>query len=357
MLLNGDAAYPAMLAAIDDARHRITFESFIYSDGEASERFTTALTAAAARGVDVRIVLDSYGAGDLPDDYGRRLAGAGVQVQWFNPFQFWTLEETNYRTHRKVMVVDGRIAYTGGLGIADQWLGNAGSPKEWRDTQFEIRGPAVRALEACFYENWIESGGTSAPLDPAPDPIEPGSRSLVLWSNPTGGASNVKLLYLLSLAAARQTIDIQSPYFVLDESTRGVLDAARARGVRVRILTEGEETDAWPVKHASRAQFQALLEAGYEIWEYQPTMMHVKAVVVDGTWSIIGSANFDNRSFELNDEVVVAVGSDALAGEITRALDADLTRAQRIDAATWPSQRSPMGKAKEQFWRMFGEVF
>ena len=244
-----------------------------------------------------------------------------MHVVWFNPLRPWTIEETNYRTHRKVLVVDGEVAFTGGIGLADHWLGHAQDPEHWRDTQFRVTGPAVRALEASFYENWLESGGGSVPaLDPERPPQGTGARSIVIWSNPTGGASNVKLLYLLSIAGARRTIDIQSPYFVLDESTRWALERRRAqRGVRVRILTDGEITDAKPVKYASRDGYQELLDAGFEIYEYEPTMMHVKAMMVDGVWSVIGSANFDNRSFELNDELTIARAGH---GTRLRALDA-----------------------------------
>jgi cardiolipin synthase A/B len=275
VLRNGDEAFPEMLAAIEGARTRISFESFIYGDGEIGERFTNALSAAAQRGVAVRIVLDAVGA-DLSRETKDRLTSGGVSVVWFNLIRPWTLEETNYRTHRKVLVVDGDVGFTGGMGLADHWKGRASRPEEWRDTQFKVRGPAVRALEAAFYENWLESGGGSVPaLDPERPNQATGARSVVIWSNPTGGASNVKLIYLLAIASARERIDIQSPYFILDESTRWTLDRARERGVRIRILTDGEITDAKPVKFASRHDYQGLLETGYEVYEYAPTMMHV----------------------------------------------------------------------------------
>jgi cardiolipin synthase len=178
----------------------------------------------------------------------------------------------------------------------------------------------------------------------------------VLWSNPTGGASNVKLLYLLSIAGARRTVDIQSPYFILDSSTRWVLDEARHRGVRVRLLTEGDRTDAAPVKAASRYTYQALLDAGYEIHEYQPTMMHVKSMVVDGAWSVFGSANFDNRSFELNDELTVAVADTELASRLTAIFDHDLSRSTRLSADRWRA-RPAWQKAHQAFWSLFDEVF
>jgi cardiolipin synthase len=300
-------------------------------------------------------VLDALGA-KLTRASVDSLTNAGVEVRWFNPITLWSLEETNYRTHRKVLVVDGRIGFTGGIGLADHWRGNAEDVDHWRDTQFRATGPGVRALEAAFYENWIESGGRSAPaLDPEP-PGPGNARSVVLWSNPTGGASNVKLLYLLSLASARQRIDIQSPYFILDESSRRALSEARRRGVRIRIVTEGEITDAKPVKYSSREGYQQLLDWGVEIYEYQPTMMHVKAMIVDDVWSVFGSANFDNRSFELNDELTVAAADTQLARDLTRDFDEDLSKSKRIDPARW-NERSLLEKAREQFWAMFGEVF
>lgn len=360
VLQNGDAIFPAMLAAIEGATRRISFESFIYADGEVSRRFTQAFAAAARRGVHVRIVLDGYGASDLPDQDVRTLEQAGVQLVWFNKLRGWSLDRVNYRTHRKVLVVDGRVAFTGGVGVADHWRGHAQDPDHWRDTQIRVRGPAVRALEASFYENWLESGGTEAPrLDPEPaerPQSTPGSRTIVAWSNFSGGASNVKLLYLLAIAGARHTIDIQSPYVVLDASMRWSLAEARSRGVRVRLLTEGDQTDAGPVKSASRAAYDTLLGQGIVVAEYRPTMMHVKAMVVDGVWSIVGTANFDNRSLELNDELVVSVQDPQLATTLTAAFDADIGRSLVLDLESWRA-RPLWHRAPERFWSLFGELF
>ncbi len=356
VLRNGEAFRP-MLEAIKQATRRITFETYVFKEGGIGDEFLVALEEAARRGVTVRMILDPIGS-VLGNANQERLKNAGVQLSWFNPLRFWSLEETNYRTHRKTLVVDGDVAFTGGMGIADQWLGHAQDPDHWRDTQFQVTGPAVRALEASFYENWLESGGRSAPaLDPEPPSRATGARSVVLWSNPTAGASNVKLLYLLAMGAARKTLDIQSPYITLDESTRWSLAEARRRGVRVRMVTEGEITDAMPVKHASREDYQLLLDQGIEIYEYQPTMMHTKAVMVDGAFSVIGSANFGNRSFELNDELTVAVFDPELAATLTSHFEADIAVSKRLDAATWKDQRSIFGKAQEQFWAMFGEIF
>jgi cardiolipin synthase len=357
VLQNGDAFYPPMLAAIENAKRRIVFESFIFSDGTVSARFVDALSAAARRGVEVRVVLDAIGASDLPDERVKAMEDAGVQVRWFNPLHPWQLEETNYRTHRKVIVVDGQVAFIGGAGLADHWQGDARNPEEWRDTQFRIRGPAVHLLEACFYENWIESGGYSMPLLEPEPPSEKGpATSITLWSNSTGGASNVKLLYLLAIAGARRTVDLQSPYLLLDGSTRFVLDEARARGVRVRLLTEGDQTDAPAVKYASRGQYQSLLDGGVELYEYQPTMMHAKVMVVDGHLSIIGSANFDNRSLELNDEQTSAVFDTALADALVAAFERDLERSRRLSADEW-RRRPLLEKSREKFWGLFGELF
>ncbi len=356
VLRNGDEVFPPMLDAIRQAKRRISFESFIYEDGEVGDQFTTEFVKAAQRGVEVRVVLDGFGA-SLSDNSEKKLTDAGVQVVWFNLLRPWSLEEANYRTHRKVLVVDGEVGFTGGLGLADHWLGHAQSPEHWRDTQFKVEGPAVRGLEASFYENWLESGGLSAPaLDPRQPPQQTGAQSIVVWSNPTGGASNVKLLYLLSIAGARRQIDIQSPYFILDESTRWSLRAAVERGVQVRVVTDGDITDAMPVKDASRDGYQALLDAGIEIYEYQPTMMHVKAMVVDGVWSVIGSANFDNRSFELNDELMVAVQDPDLARALTRDFEADIQKSIRLDAASW-RQRPLWQKMREWLWSHYGELF
>ena len=356
VLRNGDA-FPPMLAAIQQAKKRITFETYVFKEGGIGDEFIAALEQAAQRGVTVRMILDPIGS-VLGSDNQERLKKAGVQLSWFNPLQFWALEETNYRTHRKTLVVDGDVAFTGGMGIADQWLGQAQDPEHWRDTQFQITGPAVRALEASFYENWIESGGRSAPaLDPELPSRATGARSVVLWSNPTAGASNVKLLYLLAIGAARTTLDIQSPYITLDESTRWSLAEARRRGVRVRMVTEGEITDAMPVKHASREDYQLLLDQGIQIYEYRPTMMHTKAVMVDGAFSVIGTANFGNRSFELNDELTVAVFDPDLARTLIADFEQDIRASTRLDADTWKDQRSIFGKLQERWWSFFAEIF
>ena len=359
VLTNGVEFLPAMLAAIDGARERIVFESYIFSDGEQAKKFSASLAAAARRGVRVYLLLDAIGAKDLGDGNERLMKDAGVQIAWFNPVWHW--QELNGRTHRKVLVVDGTVGFTGGASVADHWAGNAQSEDHWRDTHFRIEGPPVRFLEACFYENWIESAGVVMPVIEevralAGDVASGGPVSVPVWSSPVGGHGGVKKLFLLSIAAAKRTLDIQTPYFVMDGSTKWSLLQAAGRGVRIRILVEGELTDAKAVKHASRAGYEALLEAGIEIHEYQPTMMHTKALIADGHWSIIGSANLDNRSLELNDENNIGVADAAFAARLLADFEADLAKTEQLQLAAW-RERPMIERVRQRFWAFFGELF
>jgi len=286
-----------------------------------------------------------------------RLRQAGCEVVSYNPLRWYSLESVNYRTHRKILVVDGEVGFTGGAGMADHWLGHAQDKDHWRDTQVRLRGPIVRLLEASFYEDYVESTGPVAPeLDPAPPRRAEEDASFVVRSSPSGGSSDLKRLYLLIIASAQKSLDITSPYFVTDESSLWSLEEAVRRGVTIRILVEGDITDAMPVKYASRAVYDRLLALGVQISEYQPTMMHTKVLVADGIISLFGSANFDNRSLELNDELNVAVWSRDLAGRFTQDLEEDLRHARRLELHAW-RQRSLLEKTREQFWSYFGEIF
>jgi cardiolipin synthase len=360
MLVDGEQIFPRMLNAIETARERISLESYIYESGsDVANRFDAALEAAARRGITVNLVFDAMGSPDVENRSVPRLEAAGCTIALFNKTAWYAIEEVNYRTHRKIMVVDGRIGYTGGVGMSDSWLGRVEDGKRWRDTQFEMVGPAVRYLEGGFAENFVEAANDRAvtPRLGAPLP-EPGSgdRTLVVWSSPTGGGNALKFLYLLSIAAARRTLDIASPYFLLDESTEDALDRALARGVRIRVLVEGDVTDAKPVKYSSRAAYERLLGKGIEIYEYQPTLMHSKTMVVDDAWVMFGSANFDNRSLELNDELNVATQEPGLAREVTAQFGRDLGKSRRLELERW-RQRPWLEKAREWIWSHFGEVF
>jgi cardiolipin synthase len=357
VLTNGDQIFPEQLAAIRGARRRISFETYVYSDGTVAEQFTQAFEEAAKRGVKVQMVLDAVGASGVSDTHLERLKAAGCQVAQFNSPSWYSLEELNYRTHRKILVVDGEVGFTGGAGVSDHWLGNAQDKDHWRDTQIELRGPMARLLEAAFYENFQEIAAEVPPEldDDLPREQEEGG-SFLVRSAPTGGSNDLKRLYLLALASAKRSIDITTPYFVTDESTLWSIEDARRRGVRIRLLVESDITDAMPVKYAGRAVYDRLLSGGVEIYEYQQTMMHAKTLVIDGIWSMFGSANFDNRSLELNDELNVAVTSRSLAARLTEDLEQDLKVSHRIDLQEW-RKRSLLMKVRERFWSLFGEVF
>jgi cardiolipin synthase len=357
VLVNGDAAFPAMIAAITAAHERISFETYVYEEGRAAEHFTAALEQAARRGVSVQIILDAVGTSRMENRHLEQLRAAGCKIVNFNPTSWYTLEELNYRTHRKILVVDGMVAFTGGMGVADHWLGNAQDPNHWRDTQVRIHGPIVRLLEAAFYENFIEGGTTVMPVLAAPAPVaDADDQSMLVRSSPSDGASDLKRLYLLAISMARRSIDITSPYFLTDESTMWAFKDAVARGVNIRVLVESAITDQPAVKYASRAAYEDLLAMGIEIYEYTPTMMHAKTLVVDGTLSIFGSANFDNRSLELNDEVNLAVISRSLATRFARDFANDLRVSRRLTPNSW-RQRPLRERVHEHFWSYFGEVF
>jgi cardiolipin synthase A/B len=361
MLLNGDEVYPAMLEAIRGARRRVNFLTYIYSPGEAANQFTSALADAGRRGLEVNVVVDAFGASDIPKEHIQQLEDAGVSVGHYRPVRWYSIQESNYRNHRKILVVDGEIGFTGGVGVADHWLGHAQDKDHWRDTQFRMRGPVVRYLEAVFYESLAETLPRVTPeIGPSGDGVPPDAAgdatSITVSSAPNGGSGGVKRLFLLTIGAARRALDITTPYFVVDESTRWALEQARRRGVRIRILVEGDRTDAKTVKWASRSDYDALLEQGVEIYEYQPTMMHAKTTVVDGRWSIVGSANFDNRSLDMNDEVNIGIADRTLAERLLVTFEDDLTRAKRLTLDQW-RRRALHEKANEKFWSLLGEFF
>jgi cardiolipin synthase len=360
MLVNGDRAFPAMLDAIASATRRINLITYIYNDDATATQFTEAMVEARRRGVDVNIVVDAYGS-KMPRDHMQRLRDAGATVGRYHPFRWYSIQEASYRMHRKLLVIDGRIAFTGGMGIDDQWRGDAQDKQHWRDTHFRIDGPAARYLDAIFYESFAETSDRVTPrVGPADDAeaaAPAGSaRSVIVASAPNGGAGAVKRLFLLSIAAARRTIDITTPYFITDDSTRWSLEQARQRGVRIRVLVEGDRTDAKPVKWASRADYERLMRSGLEIYEYQPTMMHAKAMVVDGVWSIVGSANFDNRSLDMNDELNVGVADVGLSKTLSDQFAVDLGAAKRLSLEEW-RRRSIVEKGNEKIWSVLGELF
>jgi cardiolipin synthase len=354
---NGDDALPAMVAAIERARERVSLETYNFEDGEIAARFTEALARAAQRGVNVRLVFDSVGSKKASRKDIDRLEDAGCHIGWVNPIVSYSISEANYRTHRKALVIDGRVAFVGGMGIGDHYWKDTKEYARWRDTQVELRGPAVTDVEAAFNQNWILTGGV---VDPVVRPAEAQpagtAQSIVVWSSRQSGFNEMKLLFLMAIAAARHSIDIESPYLITDESSEWTLREARTRGVRIRFLVDGDKTDARAVKFASRGQYEKLLEQGIEIAEYQPTMMHAKVALIDGVFSIVGSANFDNRSLELNDELSVAVFDRATNARLEADFEKDLAVSKKIDLESWRSRPAPE-RARDWLWSYFGEVF
>ena len=337
LLNNGDAFYPSMLAAIKRADHSITIEAYIYWAGEIGAVFAAALADRAKAGCRVKILLDAIGSASIGSEILDLLEAGGCQVAWYNPIRWYTLGRFNNRTHRKSLIVDGEVAFTGGAGIADHWRGNASGPHEWRDMQIRLEGPAVVPLQTGFAHNWQQTTGELLSGD-AYYPIL-GSRGPLsvqtLLSSPETGASNVRTMYYLSIVCARQSIYIANPYFVPDPVAIETLIEAKQRGVDVRIMVSGIRNDNWLARQNSIRLFGPLLEAGVEIREYNRTMLHQKTMVVDGVWSTVGTTNFDSRSFAHNEENNVCVCDAQLAKQLDRIFNEDIKGCDVMTLAKW----------------------
>jgi cardiolipin synthase A/B len=339
-LLNGERFFPAMLQAIREARQTITFETYIYWSGAIGEQFTAALIERARAGVKVHVIFDALGSGRIDKSAVERMKAAGVRIERYNPARIELLARLNNRTHRKILVVDGRIGFTGGAGIGDEWGGDARNPDEWRDTHFRVEGPAVAQMQAAFMENWIEVTGE---VLHGPEYFPPlaragGELAQFFISSPGGGGESMQLLYLLSIASAARSIELSAAYFVPDDNEVRMLVAAAKRGVRVRIIVPGPQTDSPIVRRASRSTWGELLRAGIEIHEFQPTFFHCKVMVVDGLWTSLGSTNFDTRSFSVNDEANLNVHDAQFGALQTRVFEDDLKRSRRITLDAWQSR-------------------
>ena len=339
-LLNGDGIFPSMLEAISSAKQTINFETYIYWSGEIGKRFSAALAERARAGVKVNVLVDWLGSQKMDNDSIETMTQAGVDFRKYRPLRWYNLGRINNRTHRKLLVVDGRIGFTGGVGIADNWTGNAQDPEHWRDNHYRLEGPAVAQMQAAFMDNWTQVSGSVLHGDtyfPAQKPSGP-MYAQVFQSSSEGGSESMHLMYLLSIAAATKTIDLAMAYFVPDEVTSEALVSAIKRGVRVRLILPGHYIDADFVRSASRASWGPLLQAGALIYEYQPTMYHVKLLIVDGIWSSVGSTNFDPRSFRLNDEANLNVYDADFARLQTQTFDTDLKQARRITYEQWEAR-------------------
>lgn len=352
-LLNGDEIFPPMLAAIRAAQVSITFETYIYWAGDIGREFATALAERARQGVKVHVLLDWVGSAKMDDSLVAVLTQAGVQVKRFHPPHWSHLGRLNNRTHRKLLIVDGRVGFTGGVGVAPQWTGHAQDPAHWRDTHFEVAGPVVAQMQSVFIDNWIKVTGDvlhGPDYFPALAPAGPASAQM-FSSSPSGGSESMQLMYLLAVTAASRSIDLSAAYFVPDALTLQALVDALKRGVKLRIVVPGKHIDSDAVRRASRATWGPLLSAGATIAEYGPTMYHCKLMIVDGLLTSVGSTNFDNRSFRLNDEATLNIVDKAFASAQTATFEADLALAHRVSHAEWQAR-----PARERFGEWLASV-
>ena len=340
VLLNGDEIFPAMLDAIHRAQRTITFETYIYWSGRIGDAFASALSERARAGVKVHVLLDWVGSTRMDERLLRKMRDAGVEVRKFHAPRWYALDKLNNRTHRKLLVVDGAVGFTGGVGIGDEWTGHAQDPDHWRDTHFKAEGPVVAQMQAVFNDNWLKATGNVLHGESYFPPIRAvgEARGQMFSSSPSGGSESMQLMYLLIINAAVRSIELSSAYFLPDELARDTIIAAVHRGVRVRVITPGRFTDAAIARRASRALWGDLLRAGVEIYEYQPTMYHCKVLVADGLLVSVGSTNFDDRSFRLNDEASLNVYDPAFAQRQVEVFDEDLARSRRISLEEWESR-------------------
>src|SRR5215213_3989165 len=317
---NGDEFYPAMLEAVERAEVSITIEAYIYWAGHIGGRFAKALAAKARAGLPVKILLDAVGSSTIGDDILKLLTESGCQVEWYRPLRWYSLNRINNRTHRKSLIIDGRVGFTGGAGIADHWMGNAEDERHWRDIQVRVQGPAVFTLQTGFARNWLETTGELV-SGPAYYPAPEASGRLdiqSILSSPETGSSTVRIMYYLAIVCARKSVLIANPYFIPDNAAVDILRDARRRGVAVKVMVSGIHNDIKLARLNGRRLYGRLLQAGVEIYEYNRTMLHHKYMVCDGVWTTVGTTNFDNRSFGLNDEHNLCAYDAQLAQQFER---------------------------------------
>jgi cardiolipin synthase A/B len=343
-LVEDGAFFDRLYADIAAAQSTVHVESFLAKEGEVTRALADALIGKSRHGVKVRLMLDASGGRHFGKEPLRRLKEAGVDVRFYHPPRLSTLGRLNNRDHRKLAILDGRIGWVGGHCLVDSWLGCGEDKKHFRDLSARVEGPVVSQLQAAFAENWIEESGELFAGDgcfPPLDEVGPASAHAV-WLSPAGTPSSVELLFFLAIRTARQKITIQNPYFLPDPDERRALIDAVERGVQVRVmLPAASASDAPLVQHASHHHYGTLLGGGVEIYEYERTLLHQKVMTVDGIWSAIGSTNFDDRSFEINDEVMLAVSDPGVARELEAVFARDLEHARRVNLAEWRKRSVP----------------
>ena len=339
-LVNGDEIFPSMLEAIGKARSTIDMETYIYWSGTVGYDFATALAAKATEGVEVRVLIDWVGSLPFDEDLIHIMTKAGVRFERYRPVHWYTLDRVNNRTHRKLLIVDGRVAFTGGVGIADNWRGNARNANEWRDTHYRVEGPTVPTFQAAFAENWLETTGETLQGEkfyPTPTAAGALGAQLILSSQPNG-SENMQLMMLAAIAAAKDHLRIGMAYFVPDDiALQQILDA-RKRGVLVDVIVPNALTDVPLVRKASRYFWGDLLKAGVRIFEFQPTMYHPKLLIVDDVWTSFGSANLDERSLQLNDEATLNVYGRNFAKTQIDLFNQDLHRSRQVSLEDWEAR-------------------
>jgi len=345
VLLNGDETFPVMLDEIRKAKSSITFAQYLYENGSIARELAQAFADRCRAGVKTTILLDSHGSGKVPSEIIATMKDAGCTVEYFRRIEVdgiifpWKLLRYNYRSHRRVLVIDGRVGFTGGYGISEAWTGNGRMPEHWRDTNVRIEGPVVRFLQTAFAESWLEATGIALGGDDYFPHLEPKGNisAQVVKSSPTGGSFQNYMLFLLSINAAKTSVLITNPYFIPDKVMTNALLKAVDRGVRVVVLVPGK-SDSRFTYTASRSQYGKLLLGGVKVFEYQASLMHAKTIVADGVWATIGSTNFDNRSFALNQEINLTVYDKGTAQKLEKIFSDDLTYSKEITYEAWQSR-------------------
>lgn len=365
LLNNGDEIFPAILRAIDEARHTINFSVYIWEEGKVSDRISEALARRAREGVEVRVLLDGIGAITAPDEAFRRMKEAGAKVEWFRTFDFGKLTRFHKRNHRRAIVIDGRVGFTGGAAVGDKWLGNARGPDEWRDMMVEVRGCTASNLQSAFTQLWASVSGEILvgphfyPHEGEANEAGGGERlshHVGVISSPAAEAHPLRKVFWMSIRCARERLYITSPYFVPDRDTRKVIEQQARAGVDVRILLPNELTDAKPIRFAAQSYYAELLEAGVRLYEYQPTFIHSKTLVADGRWAVVGSANMDIRSKELNQENVIGILDKEFGEQVEETFLADLEHAREIHLLAW-NQRGVGQRVLERLSVLFAEQY
>jgi cardiolipin synthase len=355
ILQNGDNLFPAMLRDIKNAKETITFAQYLFKDGQLANELMQSFAERCRAGVQGLLLLDSHGSSEVSDALVSLVTTAGCKLEFFRRVRApqvilpWKLLQYNYRNHRRILVIDGRIGFTGGYGIADKWLGDGRTEDHWRETNLRIEGPAVKFLQAGFAESWLEATGALIGGDGFFPPLQARGKmpAQVVKSSPVGGSFQNYLLYLLSINSAKKSILISNPYFIPDDRMIDALLQAAQRGVKVNVLVPGK-IDHKITYRASRRNYGRMLLGGIAIWEYMPALLHSKTMVVDGVWATVGSTNFDNRSFALNEELNLTLYDRTLAGELEQAFWQDVKFARKVTYEEWQERG-----LKEKFFELF----